>query len=309
MVYDGADNLFRVHVRGQPGQLQRLIHVHIGAHRVPQGIDQCRRLGDEPRQLVKLDHPLPHGHNDRLLPLPPVKISAKGHPGAGILERGLAIHVLPPGLDVKWIITVFFIRIMRVVDRLWNININPADLVDEDLESDKIDPHEKVDGDAQVPGHRIAGQRRPAAGVIVHFAIIMGPVDAVLEIIAGDCDPQVTRDGEHTGAHGHRIQRQNEHRVGAPGTFFTLTLVDAHQQHIHTLVSAPTGQIWQRRGVRFRYRRDGKGRIRQLDDLLICEIVTHDNINKITGHKQRADKGESEGAPKPRRDLKPTTHR
>ena len=81
-------------------------------------------------------------------------------PGARVLERQRAIHVLPSRRNPQRIVAIVHIRIQRVVDLVLDIDIHAADQINDLLKGRKVHTHVIVNRLAQVVLNRLLGQTR-----------------------------------------------------------------------------------------------------------------------------------------------------
>src|SRR5262249_13868536 len=79
--------------------------------------------------------------------------------------------------------------------------------------------------------HRLGGQGRAAAGIVVVVAGAVGGIDGVQAVAVGDFHPQVTRDREQGGRVALRVDGDHHHAIGQVPLFVLAgTAVDAQYE-------------------------------------------------------------------------------
>src|SRR5919109_5643145 len=112
--------------------------------------------------------------------------------GAGVLERGAAVHPLRPGREVDAHVAVVVGRVLVVLDGRVDVDDDAADGVDQPLEAAEVDARVILDGDAEVGADGLHGQLGPAHGVS-DVDTLLAANAALARAAARDGDPHVAR--------------------------------------------------------------------------------------------------------------------
>ncbi len=177
-----------------------------------------------------------HRHDDLLLALSPVKITALGITRPGIAQHGQAVQVLHTRLQDDVAIGD---ADEADLDFFGDANIQSAQFVDDLDEGVEVNLGVVIDRHAQELLNGLNRQAGAAAREFVDFTQVVGRVDlGVVE--TGDIDPHIARDREHAGRLGQRVQGQHHHGV-SPGDFagFPITVIQAHHQDVDPANAVP----------------------------------------------------------------------
>ena len=230
---------------GQVGQLSHLRGAQVGAHVVLQRAEQRK----QPRNRVQREDALPDGQHDELLASRAVEIGG-GLAGAGVLQRPLAVELLPTGIEVDvHHPRALAPRVAAVVERRRHVELNAAEGIDDVAERLEIDADPVVDplpddlrngGRRQVPaagcGFPVAAHVRiiPAIGADRIGAIELAHHDPVVGE-GGNLDPEITGKRDHGRFVCSRADREHHDGVGQIGAIVSRPSV-SKQQDVDPLV-------------------------------------------------------------------------
>src|SRR5262249_200913 len=141
---------------------------------------------------------------------------------AAVAQRLTGVHVVTARLKNtgKVVAAKLGLRIVRVVQAgRRHVDVYAPEQVDNLLEALEVDDHVVVDVDAQSLADDVLCQRGGSAVVLLHFADFEDRIYAVLvgrfSGLAGDVDHHVAGDAEAPRGVRGRVDRHDEHRVGA----------------------------------------------------------------------------------------------
>jgi len=226
--------------------------------------------------------------------------------GAGILEGHLAVEVVLPGWNVQRIVAIVVVGVFGIVDRVLDINIYAADVVNDLFEPGKVDPDVIVRTDAKFLLHGFRGQGWTTTGVIVCFTVIMGSGDLVVTD-GRNAHPQVAGNGQHSSGLGSGVDGHKDHRVGAGGCPLTGALIHTQYQNVDPTqlwvghderCGRPVvgSALWLNRGGRPDKGSDKTGRVVENGNGGRSDKVANGSIEKNADVNQGNDKGDKEDA-------------
>ncbi len=220
--------------RCEIGEAKRLEIADVRLHRLVVALPQ---LHHRPRRFedVELGRFLDDGINHGLLTQDALSIIRVG-PHTRVAERLAAVHLVGARLEDAGIEVTqeLRLRVEGVVDAetLRYLHLDAAEKRDDLLEPVEVDDHVVVDVDVEQVLHR-RHDSLDSLALLDRLAELIGAVDPLLKhaVRAVYVDPEVAWDGQRTRRPSLRVDREDEHGVGAAGRgALVWPPIDAHDQ-------------------------------------------------------------------------------
>ena len=215
----------RGHEHPYPILRQRVgkLHEPQGLERREVGVDSGHNLVDKGGDTGQDGRRLQLGQDDihkLLLPLDAADVPQGVVPETHVLQGGLAVQMLLSLGDVDEELA----RVVRVLQALLHVDIDPADQVDDAGKALVVDDDEVIDRHSREVHHGVLQE--------VDTPVDIGVID-LAPSAPGDLHPRVPGDGGHT----HRLVFRVEDRQGdRVGTRTAVDIIEPHDKDIHRAV-------------------------------------------------------------------------
>ncbi len=236
---DDPDDPLRRDLPGQHGQVGQPLGRQVGRDGLAHRFEQARQA----EQGTALDHLRAEGQQDLLLAGLAGEVGlALGSSDPRIGQGVLALEVVLADIDRPARLADDSVApVLRVVERLLDVDVDPADRVDHLDESLEVDRRVVVDVDAEEGTDRVFERAHPAvrelvlmAGRIAQQAVQLrgkGPAVAQRHI------DQVAWQRSHADRPADGIDRYHDERIGQ-GVVAARAGVDADEEHVHPVARA-----------------------------------------------------------------------
>ena len=238
----------RVDRRGETEQLRQLVDRDVG----PNGLLECVDELGQARDQVLGVRLLTERQQDSLLALAAIEVR-RAVARSGVLQRLVAVHVLDPARDIDPLELPLVARVVVVGDGDLDVDRDAADRIDDRSEPVEIDLDEVLDVEpVEVADDRL--EAVVATGLVVpgkQVRSIADSLEPAVDLAREGRTEQalggtrrhrhvdgVARQAEHRDLLGHRVDRDDDQRVGVVGALVR-PLVGADQEDVQALLAVP----------------------------------------------------------------------